>query len=168
MWITPIYDRTASDVAGLKSLAAEIRSTGWTSVTQAQRDEWLNLGVGITKGALNVIDLNRIQGNVEYVHDTIDTDLGIPIPMEAMHSTWGREDIPFISHINAIRNNIIDLLDGSYTNPSSPTIELNDPMDWDDINDIEQNLHDLKEILDAISDNWHSCGTYNCGQATIL
>lgn len=82
-----IYDRTAADVERVKTLAA----IGWTNMTAAEKDEWLNgsgsatepleatdgiltdaddepidvLGGTVTvKGAYNYNDLNRVEGAV--------------------------------------------------------------------------------------------------------
>lgn len=189
-WINPIYDRTLNDVNSLKNLARVIATVGWDNVTQEQRNQWLigsamllsasdgylltsdgdNLvvGDGIIKGAINIGDLNRIQNNIRFLRDWLASDYGFSITIDDSNPTWNRQDLPFLSNINRIRDNVVALVDSTYKFPTTPTIDYNNPVNWDDANDIEKNLYDLYVILTNIPLSYVYCGTFSCGQDVIL
>lgn len=167
-WITPIYDRTQQDVDSLKQLASNIKAVGWDNATLSQKTAWLNVSSGITKGALNAIDLNRIQGNTTFLRDLLSDDYGIRLVIDESNPIWTVTMTPFQSNIDRIRSNVIKIVENSYKYPDTPDVEYNHPVTWDDVNDIERNLADLYEILLEIAKYWIHCGQFNCGQGVIL
>jgi len=167
-WINPIVDRTQADVDGLKQLASQINAVGWDNISLAQKTAWLNLASGVTKGALNAIDLNRIQGNATFITELLKEDYGIRFVIDESNPIWDVTMTPFKSNIDRIRANVIKIVKLSYSYPTTPEIEYNHPITWDDVNDIERNLADLHEILLEIAKYWIHCGQFNCGQGVIL
>lgn len=163
-WIEPIIDRTNQDVESLKQLMSYILQFGWETVDQDTRVTWL----GQHKGAFNVSDINRIQSNILYVRDML-LEVGIIVHIDESNPTWNVGDYISLSNINILRNNVIMLSDAWHTYNFSPTIDYSIIFDYDDANDIELNLLHMKLILDLWAINIKpSCGTFNCGQDTIL
>lgn len=69
MWQTPIYDRTQSDIDNKTS-----------------------------KGYLNIVDLNRIEGNIEYIANLMG--------VEVTTKKWEVTSIPYSTDFDRIMNNI--------------------------------------------------------------
>lgn len=164
-WIQPIFNRTLADVTALKELIGQINAIGWDNLTLTSKTEWL----ATSKGAFNFSDLNRIEDNIIYMRDQINALGGTPIVIDTSNPVWGVDDIPFLSNINRIRDNVGVLIDAFYILPTTPTIEYNNPLNWDDANDIEKNLQDMYTILQLTGIQFeYYCGTFSCGQDTIL
>jgi len=165
MWITPIYDRAITDVNELKSLASAIQSVGWINATTEQKNQWL---FGENKGALNFGDLNRIEGNVLFLVDWLQSDYGVDVDIDTSNPIWTQLLTPFESNINNVRDNVVALKSIPYSDPNSPIITYGNSMDYISVNNLEENLFDLYEILSKIPFTWNNCGTFSCGQGLIL
>lgn len=163
-WINPIYDRTDADINYLISLANAIQSVGWANATQSQKDEWNN---GL-KGALNYFDLNRIQTNITYLKEYIETTQGVVVDIDESNPTWTLDMTPFLSNMNIIRDNILAIIEKSYDYVDRPSIEYTDNPNYEDINSLEKNLYYLYSILENISIGKQVCGAFQCGQNIIL
>ena len=163
-WLNPIIDRTEIDVNLIKQLSEDIKQIGWSNATQSQRDDWNS----DNKSCLNYSDLNRIQDNIIYLRDWLESTYGLNITIDDGYTTWILTSDIFIENLNKIRDNIVLLIEGSYSYPTTPIIEYNNPCDLDDVNDIERNLYDLYVILEQIPSMWKNCGTFTCGQNIIL
>lgn len=145
-WQIPIYDRTLADA---------------TTARQNQSSA-SNL-----KGALNVSDLNRIEGNIEYLKSVLDT-YGYHTTI-ITHSEWNVNDLFYLTDMDRIRQNVINLVDAYYSYTTTPTIELgNYYLDVTDINDVEKVLYDINEILNLMINSFKPSGTFVSGQSTIL
>lgn len=168
VWTTPIYDRTQNDVNLLKSLSEQIKLVGWDNATQDQRDQWLQISVGITKGALNALDLNRIDANILFLVDYLNDDYGLIADVDESNPYWTVSHIPLLSNLNRIRDNLQELIEASYTPIGLPTIAYSVNPNWEDINDIEETLQLLKTLLDRIPLGYKYCGSFNCGQTSAL
>ena len=143
VWSEPIYDRTQADVDYAKS-----------QVRQGINDVDL-------RGSLNANDLNRIESNTRYLADEL-------IKLYYFNSmstraTWTNVDIPFLSHINRIINNI-NVLWKKYYKPPDATDLPNSLIAFEQVNNIERNLYSIKEMLDDMISSFRECGTYNCGE----
>ena len=76
LWQEAVTDRTQTDV----DKAVLYNQTGWNSLTDEQKAEWL---AGM-KGSLNESDLLRIENNIQLLSDVLELSLdtyadGIPI-----------------------------------------------------------------------------------------
>lgn len=160
-WIAPIYDRTLEDVLALKELIEFINTTGWDSILIPP--DWYN-----PKGALNAVDLNRIQGNIEYISDELIL-AGVTVSLDMSNPIWGRSSYLLLSNINVIRSNVNALIEKWHVNPDAPMIEFTTTMTYDDLNDIEENIYQLKSFIDLWKSNIQpSCGAIECGQDLVL
>ena len=93
-WITPIYDRTETDVT-----AAKIKIAEWiemvTSGAEATTED--------LKGCINASDLNRIESNTKYLSETL-TALGYSSTVTT--KTWARNSFPNVDDVRRIIANV--------------------------------------------------------------
>ena len=133
-WVAPVYDRTLVDALTAKA-------------NQASATE--------LKGALNPSDLNRIEGNVQYVVDQLSSVYNIDITLSGSVKTdWSYTDIPYITAvIDKIRNFVLDIEDqwfewqGTMLEITLAKRDLN----YDDINAIEEHLYYLNQMLTLVA-----------------
>ena len=121
VWIEPITDREESDIKNKTP-----------------------------KAYINVADLNRIEGNVEYLTEKLNEFL---FSIQTRSKTdWDNSKIPFKSDIERISKNVTKIKD-SYYRPNDfkdiPNLE-NKRLDYEDINLIEKDLQRLKRLLDRM------------------
>ena len=146
-WVAPITDRTADDVA----YARQHRSSATDN-----------------KGALNASDLNRIEGDCRYLADQIAAygySISITTKTDYAMSGW-----PAQAQLNRIRDNIEALQAAYYTLAGSPTMDFTTSIDWQDVNDIEQNLQNLKILIERMVEGFRRCGSFSfySGTAVVL
>ena len=116
------------------------------------------------KGCLNLLDLNRIEGNIAFLAELMESYSYAP----NIHSKqWTRADIPNQNDMSRIIENIRALMDAFYSPdnpPSLPTTMLS----YTDINAIEENLYLIKQMLDVMQTSFKKVGTIKSGSTTIL
>lgn len=64
MYIQPVFDRKQSDVDELTTIIAN----GYQSLSDGEKEDWLST----KKGAINAQDLNRIEGNMEVLAQSLN------------------------------------------------------------------------------------------------
>lgn len=146
-WENPIFDRTQADV----------------DFAIAQIAEWRKSGVITSrylKGCLNVTDLNRIEGNIQYLSDELSSLCYFP---HASVVFWETNGLPTVSDVNRILSNIGKIISAYYQYPSAPSLPST-MLRFEHINDIEKNLYLLKEMLDNMVSSFRECGTFYCGE----
>ena len=89
-----IYDRTILDVQRVKDLKSKINQSGWGSLTDNEKTEWIN---GM-KGALNYSDLNRIESNLQSISNQCNFGF-------TQKTDWRIGDFPIITDYFRIREN---------------------------------------------------------------
>lgn len=129
MWITPIYDRTLSDVTEVKN----------------------NPLSSNTKGAFNCSDLNRIENNTIYVANLFEEVYGFSLNL-VTKTNWSIEDIPTINEINRIRNNILRISQ-EISIEDFQNIEFSKTMNYMKANALEYDLYLIKNLLENYRDN---------------
>ena len=129
MWITPIYDRTLSDVTEVKN----------------------NPLSSNTKGAFNCSDLNRIENNTIYVANLFEEVYGFSLNL-VTKTNWSIEDIPTINEINRIRNNILRISQ-EISIEDFQSIEFSKTMNYMKANALEYDLYLIKNLLENYRDN---------------
>ena len=165
-WITPIIDRTQSDVDYLKTLASRIRLFGWENISETEQYNWLfgtlgnllasgdrlltsdgevlRISNGDIKGAFNSWDWFRIVSNIYFLDDLLLNDYSFVTGIDRGKDLFlpvtyllTRADYQFI--INAVTS----LFDGFEGTP--PTYVMRDIVNpnFSDINAIENNLLEL-------------------------
>jgi hypothetical protein len=144
-WIEPIFDRTIADVNEAIRILKEWKRTGETNTYDL-------------KGCFNVSDMNRIEGNIRYLSDTL-SDLYYFSEVET--KTWNISGLPNVDDINRLIENtraiILSICDDA---PELPTTLLS----YTDVNCLEQNLYKLKTMLDGMTASFLECDTFECGE----
>lgn len=138
-----VYDRTEADVMRGKELNARMLAG---TATEKEAEEW---AAGM-KGALNVADLNRIEGNCRMIGDKI----AVPVTVKS----WIRTDFPRISDYARIRKNVDGIRKGygiMSDTPPVPAQPLNTYQKW---NDIEKILHDVDYVFTQVQNDRFYCG----------
>ncbi len=129
-WIDPVIDRTAADAAA-KNL----------------------------KGQLRPDDLNRIEGDVEYISQQVCL-YGYYAPV-SVKIDWTIEDYPTKAALDRIRANITCIREAYAVLEGTPDIDFTHTLDWDDMNDIETNLLNQKILLERMIEGFRYCGGFN-------
>lgn len=154
-WITPIYDRTETDVT-----AAKIKIAEWiemvTSGAEATTED--------LKGCINASDLNRIESNTKYLSETL-TALGYSSTVTT--KTWARNSFPNVDDVRRIIANVQAVITSFYKYTAVPALPAT-MLDYEQVNDVERNLFYLKDLLDWMVSVFRKCGTFTSGQARIL
>lgn len=141
-WITPVYDRTQSDVDYAKlQLAKNINDVEY-------------------KGCFNSSDINRIEGNARYLADIL---ISLYYFNNVSTSTWNSESLPYKEHIDRIINNIGELW-GRWDKPQDAEDLPVSLLNYEQVNTVEKNLFLLKEMLGDMESYFIECGTFNCGE----
>ena len=116
------------------------------------------------KGCLNLVDLNRIESNIAYLAEKMESFSYSP---NIHGKKWTNADLPNQNDMSRIIENIRALISAFYspsTHPSLPTTMLS----YADINAIEENLYLIKEILDCMQSSFKKVGTIKSGSRMIL
>ena len=116
------------------------------------------------KGCLNLTDLNRIEGNIAYLAEKMESYYYSPNIHEKI---WVREDMPNQNDMSRIVDNIRSLISSFYPPNNSPALPST-MLSYSDINAIEKNLYLIKEMLDCMQISFKKVGTIKCGSTTFL
>lgn len=144
-----IYDRTQSDVDRVIELN---RKYIGRTITNEEKEEWS----GSLKGAINVSDLNRIEGNIYAISEFLNASVA--------SKTWTLNEIPRVSDYQRIRGNVESLRNAWFVLPDTPPTPqqpLNTYQKW---NDIEHILHDLNYTYQKTVENYNYCGEIYAGE----
>lgn len=141
-WVSPVRDRTQSDVDFAKEQLA------------------LGNNTADFKGCLNYTDLTRIENNTRYIADRLNV-LKYTNTIET--KSWTIQGIPDITAITRIINNVSEIMDAYYRPDDAP--DLPDTLlTYTQVNDVEQILYMIKHLVDEEENAFRYCGTFNCGE----
>lgn len=116
------------------------------------------------KGCLNLLDLNRIESNIAYLAEKMESYSYSP---NIHGKQWSKADMPNQDDMSRIVENIRALTSTFYSPdnpPSLPTTMLS----YGDINAIEENLYLIKELLDCMESSFKKVGTIKSGSTMFL
>ena len=116
------------------------------------------------KGCLNLLDLNRIEGNIAYLAETMESFSYSP---NIHGKQWGKDDMPNQNDMARIIENIRALISAFYS-PDNPPSLPNSMLVYNDINVIEENLFLIKELLDCMQSSFKKVNTFKSGSAMFL
>lgn len=131
-----VYDRNILDIAVAKDIATKIQATGFSSLTDVEKQQW-QYGL---KGTLNYTDLNRIEGNI------LELAQMVGVSIDAPKTNWTMTDIPTQKDFKRIRDNVQKIRSSNYVHsdtPVTPELPLNR---YEKINDIEKILFDVYDM----------------------
>lgn len=152
-WFVFIYDREEKDVLRVKELNGKYLDR---TITKEEKEEWM---AGI-KGALNVLDLQRIEWNTRLIGEFELLKLTVKI------KGWKHGDIPKVSDFVRILDNVQKiraawaLMSGT---PNTPTQPLTTYQKW---NDIEKIMHDISFTYGRSVEDISYCGELYAGEGT--
>lgn len=116
------------------------------------------------KGCFNLLDLNRIENDIEFLAEKMESFGYAP----NIHSKqWGREDMPNQNDMSRIIDNIRSLISAFYTPDNPPSLPPT-MLSYNDINAIEKNLYLIKQLLDVMQTSFKMVGTIKSGSRMIL
>ena len=116
------------------------------------------------KGCLNLLDLNRIEDNINYLAETMEKYSYSP---NIRSKQWGRSDMPNQNDMSRIIGNIRALIDAFYSPKDLPSLPST-MLSYGDINAIEQNLQLIKQLLDCMVSSFKAVGTIKSGSTMFL
>ena len=149
-WQEPIMDRTQADVDRLK----ELRAIGYDGMTAAERQEYCSYH----KGALNKVDLERIENNVQILLDVLEIDSQSAV---GAVPTWPAE-----SYYRQLHSNVTAIRAGYYIHTDTPPVPPLPWTTWQAWNEVERILADVYEVLMAQFD--YFAGELRVGDTTGL
>lgn len=116
------------------------------------------------KGCLNLLDLNRIEENIAYLADKMESYTYSP----NIHGRqWGREDMPNENDMSRIIENIRALISAFYS-PDNPPPLPDTMLSYNDINAIEENLYLIRQLLNCMEGSFKQVGTIKSGSTMFL
>ena len=167
VWREPIFDRTLEDVEFAIQKIAEWKKNHTHSTDVRVKKDVSIVEVGDVydlKGCLNLVDLNRIEGNIGYLAEKMESFAYSP----NIHiKQWGKADMPNQNDMSRIIENIRALMNAFYS-PANPRLLPSTMLTYLDINAIEENLYLIKELLDWMQSSFKKVGTIKSGSATFL
>lgn len=116
------------------------------------------------KGCLNLFDLNRIEGNIAYLAEKMESFSYSP---NIHGKRWTEADMPNQNDMSRIIENIRSLILAFYS-PNNPPSLPTTMLSYNDINAIEENLYLIKEILDCMQSSFKQSGTIKSGSTMFL
>lgn len=141
----------------------ELRAEGSASVNNGAMVARLGVVYDL-KGCLNLSDINRIEGNIEYLAERMESYSYSP---NIHGKQWGRVDLPTQNDMQRIIENIRILI-SSYYPPHNPPDLPTTMLSYEDINAIEENLFLLKQMLDCMESSFRKVGTITSGSTMFL
>ena len=155
VWIQPVYDRTDEDVA----------------FAQEQIQKWIDAKLSGNpvetyelKGCFNLTDINRIEGDIQYISDRLDE---LHYPPGTSCKVWERSGLPTARDVRRILSNIKRIIAVYYQPTGVPNVP-GSMGTYSDINAIEQNLYAIKQLLDAMEDRFQKSGMLKSGAMRML
>lgn len=154
-WRNPVFDRTNEDVISAKTQISE-----WIAAIQnGETFETYEL-----KGCLNLSDINRIEGNIEYLGDLL-TKLGYSVLVDI--KVWEAKSIPTQRDINRILENLHRIIEAYFQQEGSPDIPYN-MLRYSEINDIEENIFRIMGLIEAMMNSFQRSGAFYSGGMRLL
>ncbi len=146
-WVTPIFDRTQSDVDFAIAQISEWKKNGFTTTAEL-------------KGCLNTTDMNRIESNIQFLSDKLASLYYFSV---VNTKTWNRSMLPTVTEVERIVGNVRELIESFCQNKSAPVVPET-MLTYEQVNHIEENLYHIKKIIDDMVSYFRECGTFNCGE----
>lgn len=154
-WIEPVYDRTDEDVTFAKTQIQE-----WmTEVLSGNPIETYDL-----KGCLNLVDINRIEGDIQYLSDTLSH---LYYPPGTSRKVWAINGLPTAIDIYRILNNVRLIISAYCQQYGVPDVPEG-MSTYSDINAVEENLLKIKELLDCMQASFQKSAMLKSGGMRIL
>ena len=116
------------------------------------------------KGCLNVLDLNRIEGNIAYLAEQL-TELSYPPTVTT--KVWNKDNLPSEKDIERIINNVRACVREFYQVSDAPTIP-DEVSTYSDVNALERNIDLIKYLIDCMVSSFKRVGAFKSGSTMSL
>lgn len=116
------------------------------------------------KGCLNVLDLNRIEGNIAFLSEQM---VKLAYPSTVSTKRWSEDDLPTELDIQRIIQNVRSLIESFYQPSNAPTLPST-MLSYNDINALERNIDLIKYLLDCMVSSFRKVGMYKSGATMFL
>jgi hypothetical protein len=116
------------------------------------------------KGCFNLLDLNRIESNIAFLAEKMESFSYAP---NIHGKQWTKVDMPNQNDMSRIIDNIRSLIDAFYSPDNPPPLPAT-MLTYADINAIEENLYLIKQLLDCMQSSLKKAGTIKSGSTTFL
>lgn len=155
VWISPVFDRSQDDVS-----FAEEKIQEWIKAKLTGNPiETYEL-----KGCLNLTDINRIEGNIQYLSDRLDE---LHYHSGTSCKVWERSGLPTERDIRRILSNVNHII-SAYYHPGNASTVPDSMRNYTDINAIEENLYKIKQLLDSMIEGFQKSGRFQSGAMRAL
>ena len=153
VWEEPIFDRTLEDVNFAIQKIKE-----WRNNHNHTGD------IYDLKGCLNLSDLNRIEGNIAYLAESLESFAYHP---DVRSRQWGITGMPNRNDVSRIIENVRDIIRSFYQPSNAPSLPAT-MLSYTDINAIEENLYLIKHLLDCMQNSFGKAGVTKSGATMFL
>ena len=150
VWIQPVYDRTNEDVA----------------FAQEQIQKWIDTKLSGNpaetyelKGCFNLTDINRIEGDIQYISDRLDE---LHYPPGTSCKVWEQSGLPTARDVKRILYNV-RLIITTYHQQIDASDVPESMSTFSDINAVEKKLYVIKQLLDSMVDTFQKSGMFKSG-----
>ena len=130
-------------------------------------DDELVVRIGVVydlKGCLNVIDINRIEGNIAYLAERL---FEFGYPSDTFVKQWDKDNLPNGQDIQRIISNIQALVAAYYQPNNAPALPKTIST-YSDVNAIEKNIDLIKYLIDCMVSSFKQVGAFKSGSTMIL
>lgn len=163
VWKEPIFDRTLDDV----NFAIQKIKEWKQNHTHAVENDGLvtdEESIYDLKGCLNLSDLNRIECNITYLAEKLESFAFHP---DVRGRQWTIADMPNQSDVSRIVGNIRSIIESFYQPSKAPSLPTT-MLSYGDINAIEENLYLVKHLLDCMQNSFGKVGATRSGATMFL
>lgn len=147
-----IYDRTAEDVNNALIIRAEKIQKG---IELTDDDKSI-----LERGMITINTINRIESAKQYLFEALNGALYQTPPMTG--GSWTYSDVFKLSDFNKILEDIKTLKNAFFAYDNTPEVPKA-RFYFENINDVEKNIHDMQEVYDGMVSRYKHCGNFNCG-----
>ncbi len=150
-WFVFVYDREQKDVLRVAELNGKYLNR---TITAEEKEEWI---AGI-KGALNVLDLQRIEWNTRLIGEFEMLKLSVSVKQ------WNYGDIPKVSDFIRILDNVQKIRDAWAVMSDTPQVPKRPLTAFQKWNDVEKIMHDIAFTYGRAIDDISYCGELYVGE----
>ena len=122
-----------------------------------------DLDQGTTKGHYNYTDLNRVEAWCEYLANLL-TSYSYPVSV-AIKKNWNMSDLPNVSDMERIRNNIDAIKTAFYAYTEVPELNY---MTIEKANAVEKILSEIDKLIKNMINCFRYSNTFSAGESEGL
>lgn len=154
-WIAPVYDRTSEDVAQAKTQISAWKATPLSDTP---------LPTVALNGCMNVADMNRIEGDVQYLYDLL-TAMGYTPSVST--KSWAMGSLPTAQDVQRIIANVQSFVD-AFAKPAAAPDLPSSMSGYAQVNAIEENLYWINYLLAVVPNSYQKSNMFKAGARRML